>query len=252
MLLSDTDDIKYPTRDGRPMGETDVHRNLIMDLIHGLEVHYLQQQDVYVSGDLLMFYEKGNRRKHRSPDVLVALGVPKKQRDHYLLWLEGKAPDFIIEVTSKSTRNEDLTVKFELYERLGVSEYFIYDPLKEYLRPRLRGWRLEQGRYVPLVGHPLRSETLGLELHDIEDTLRIIDPVTALRLPTRLETHLGRVEVEEALTQAEEARTQAEEARTQAEAALAESEAARVRAERELAASLERLAEVQRQLKDKG
>ena len=33
--------IEYPTSDGLPLGETDVHRNQILDLIHGLEMHFL-------------------------------------------------------------------------------------------------------------------------------------------------------------------------------------------------------------------
>ncbi len=36
---------------------------------------------VCVSGNMLMFYEEGNRRKHVSPDVFVVRGIPKKQRD---------------------------------------------------------------------------------------------------------------------------------------------------------------------------
>src|SRR5271157_6639684 len=96
-------DIAYPTRDGRPLGETDLHRNKMADLIETLEDHFSGDPDIYVSGNLLVFYERGDRRKHVSPDVFVVRGVPKKPlRDHYLIWREGKAPEFVIEVTSKS------------------------------------------------------------------------------------------------------------------------------------------------------
>src|SRR5437764_10284646 len=60
----------YPTSDGKPMGETDWHRKLMNLLIEMLEDFFASQR-VYVSGNLLLFYEQGNRRRHVSPDVFV-------------------------------------------------------------------------------------------------------------------------------------------------------------------------------------
>ena len=57
-------DIAYPTRDGRPLGETDLHRNKMLDLIETLEDHFTGDPNIYVSGNLLVFYERGDRRKH--------------------------------------------------------------------------------------------------------------------------------------------------------------------------------------------
>src|SRR5947209_8945715 len=59
----------YPTSDGRPMAETDQHRDLMVDLIQTLRAWYAGNRSVYVSGNLLMFFEQGNRRRHISPDV---------------------------------------------------------------------------------------------------------------------------------------------------------------------------------------
>lgn len=225
--------VEYPTSDGMPLGETDVHRNQILDLIHGLEMHYLDVPDVYVSGNILMFYQEGEPRKHVSPDVLVALGCVKKERDFYQIWVEGKAPDFIIEVTSKSTRPDDLGSKKGLYALMGVRDYFIFDPLREYLNPGLRAYRLEGEEYLPVVGESISSSALGLVLRIVDNRLRLFDPVSGAMLPTRLETELARREAEEARDQAKEARNQAEEARQQAEtrAERAELEAERLRAE---------------------
>ncbi|HEY4003114.1 MAG TPA: Uma2 family endonuclease [Candidatus Xenobia bacterium] len=158
------------------MGETDVHREQIVDLIHALQVYFADNDRAYVSGDLLMFYEEGNPYKHRSPDVLVTLGIPKKLRDNYKIWEEGKAPDFIIEVTSKTTRVEDLGEKKGLYAVLGVQEYLIFDPLRDYLVPNFRAWRLEGGDYVPVVGERFNSEALGLEFRIMTDRLRVFRP----------------------------------------------------------------------------
>lgn len=180
--------IEYPTSDGVPLGETDVHRNQIVDLIHGLEVYFRDRDDVYVSGNLLMLYEENDPNSHRSPDVLVVFGVPKHERDNYLIWREGKAPDFIIEVTSKSTRSEDVGVKKGLYSFLGVQEYFIFDPLREYLQPQLKGYRLQQGEYLPMIGEPIHSDVLDLDLKIVEGRLRIHNPRTGRLLPTREES----------------------------------------------------------------
>ena len=88
----DDRDIAYPTRDGRPMGETDLHRKKMQDLIDMLDDHFAGDPNIYVSGNLLVFYERGDKRKHVSPDVFVVRGVPKRPlRDHYLIWREGIA-----------------------------------------------------------------------------------------------------------------------------------------------------------------
>ena len=194
-----SEEIEYPTSDGLPMGETDTHRNQIMDLIHALEVHFMEAADVYVSGNLLMFYEKDDGRRHLSPDVLVTFGIPKRERDSYKIWEEGKAPDLIIEITSKSTRVEDMGLKKGLYAFVGVREYFIFDPLQEYLSPRLRGYRLEGEDYVPLVGEPLASQALNLDLRVVENHLRLVDRATEKLLPTRRETEEARRQAEDEL-----------------------------------------------------
>src|SRR5262245_39222534 len=97
--------IEYPTTDGKPMAETDLHRDLMIDLIRTLQAFYASDPLVYVSGNLLMFYEKGNKRKHVSPDVFVVKGVAKHRRENYLLWEEGRGPQVVIELTSSSTRS---------------------------------------------------------------------------------------------------------------------------------------------------
>jgi Uma2 family endonuclease len=43
------------------------------------------------------------------------------------------APDFVLEVLSKSTHNKDMTLKLSKYQAAGVLEYWIIDPYKEKL-----------------------------------------------------------------------------------------------------------------------
>lgn len=202
------DDEPYATSDGRPMGETDLHRNLMIDLIHALEHFYREYEDVYVSGNILMFYEEGNRRRHLSPDVLVTLGLAKRMRRNYQIWREGKPPDMVIEVTSASTRCEDMGEKKGLYALIGVKEICLFDPREEYLKPRLRLYRLQGEDYVPVVGNPLRLETLGLELRVEDNALRLYDPEKRELLPTRADTSALAAQAE-----AEKERAEAEKGR---------------------------------------
>ncbi len=227
--------VEYPTSDGKPMAETDVHRKLMMDLIESLEARYAADPDVYVSGNLLLFYEEGNKRKHLSPDVFVVRGVPKRQRENYLTWEEGKGPDLVIELTSKSTRSEDVKKKMALYrDVLQVPEYFLFDPLQEYLTPSMQGYRLIDGNYefIGSVARRLPSEVLGLNLERVGNQLRLFDPTTGLRLPTTRE-------------QAEQARQQAEQARQQAEQARQQTETQRERAEQAEAETARLLQEIE-------
>jgi Uma2 family endonuclease len=176
----------YPTSDGRPMAETDKHRNVMVDMIQTLEDWFADNPNVYVSGDLLIFYEKGDKRRHVSPDVFVVHGVRKAERPNYLLWQE-RTPDVVIEITSKTTQKEDSNKKWKLYEgKLAVKEYFLFDPTEDYLKPPFQGYRRVRGKLRPIeaVAGRLPSELLGLHLERAGDRLRLWNPETGERLPT--------------------------------------------------------------------
>jgi Uma2 family endonuclease len=183
--------VDYPTSDGKPMAETELHRQDMVDLIETLQDHFAADPGVYVTGNLLLYYEEGNPRKHVAPDVFVVRGLPRRPpRDYYLLWLEGKPPDLVIELTSKTTKHEDQNKKLILYrDVLRVAEYFQFDPTEDYLRPPFQGHRLVDGVFesiIPVQGR-LPSEILGLHLERAGTELRLYDPITARRLPTRKE-----------------------------------------------------------------
>src|ERR1700722_10978955 len=164
----------YPTADGKPMAETDWHRDLMLILIEILRAWYKGQQ-VYVSGNLLVHYVPGNRRRHVSPDVFVVRGVENYQRPNYLVWEERKGPEVVFEITSTSTRHEDRNTKRLLYQdTLKVREYFLFDPYAEWLDPPLQGYRLRQGVYEPIRPRQgrLYSQVLGLHLERDEEMLR--------------------------------------------------------------------------------
>ena len=181
------DDLDYPTSDGRPMAETDWHRKLMTTLIETLTAFFAASPRVYVSGNLLIFYEPGNKRRHVAPDVLVVRGVPKHDRPNYLVWEERRGPEFVIELTSSTTRREDVDKKLKLYrDTLKVQEYFLFDPFGDYLVPPLQGYRLRAGKYHPIrpVAGRLPSRVVGLHLERNGKELRLYDPARGEWLPT--------------------------------------------------------------------
>ncbi len=222
----------YPESDGKPLGETDQHRDLMTDLIFALK-WFLANMRAYVAGNLFVYFEEGNPRAVVAPDVFVVLGVQQRQRRIYQAWKEGaRLPDLVIELTSKKTRIADQTTKPLLYARLGVREYFLFDPYGEYLEPRLQGYRLVDGGYVPMPEYPLRSVVLGLDLREEDNALRLYHAATGERLPTSDEAVLARRAAEAARAVAEGRLESEAEARREAEAraAAAEAELVRLRA----------------------
>ena len=217
------DEVEYPSSDGKPMAETEIHLRNMMEVIGALTLHFLAVTDVYVCGNMLMYYVPGNKRKHVSPDVFVVRGIDKHIRDNYLVWEEGKAPDLVIELTSASTRHEDLETKFKLYrDVLKVHEYFLFDPQSAYLTPSMQGYRLVDGRYArirPLKGR-LPSQVLGLHLERSGTELRLFDPACGNWLLTRQQEALARQGAEARLQQESLARQQEALARQEAEAEL--------------------------------
>jgi hypothetical protein len=120
------------------------------------------------------------------------------------------AKDVVIELTLASTRQKDLGGKWLLYEELGVGEYFIFDPLHEYLEPPLRGFRLEEGFYTPLKANrpdsdewELHSRVSGLTLRSLGDQLRLYDPQTGQMLRTLSEEANARRQAEQRLAELE-------------------------------------------------
>ena len=116
--------IHYPSSDGRPMAENDAQRSAIMYGIGALNRHFKGRRDVYVSGDLLIYYREGDPRTSIAPDVFVVFGVEDRPRQNYKLWEEGQVPAFVLEVASPSTWRDDLGRQRSVYARLGVREYW--------------------------------------------------------------------------------------------------------------------------------
>jgi Uma2 family endonuclease len=254
-LLDLTD---YPSSDGEPMTESDPTRDYLIYAVEALSIYFGSRRNVYVSGNLFIYYIEGDTQASVSPDVFVVFGVSKRQRKSYKIWQEGgKAPNFILEITSKSTKQKDQEVKPKLYAQLGVEEYFQYDPTGDYLQPQLQGSRLVNSVYEPIPvtdkvdGRSMYSEVLGLELRvqasplqllvgddfnprNLRKQLRFYDIKTGAKLLSHKESEQAREqaeqeikEIEQSLSLSEQAREQAELERQQAQQSLEQLEQAR-------------------------
>ena len=191
----------YPESDGRPMAETPWHWRVMVDATDPLREFFAGRPDVYVGSNMMMYYVENDNHTSVSADVFVTFGVPKlPERRVWRTWEEGgKFADFVLEVTSRSTRRKDETGKRDLYAELGVREYWQFDPDGDYLDPLLKGRRLDaNGRYRPLVleeryGALCHESLLGLELRLEGDRLRFYDPARREYLLTHEEERVARV-----------------------------------------------------------
>ena len=219
------DEARYPDL-GVPAMITD-HWDALSDSAHPLETRYSRRDDVFVGCNLTIYFVDGSEERAIQPDVFVSFGSPKGRRRVWLAWEEGTLPDFVLEVASKSTYRRDEREKRDIYERMGVTEYWQFDPTGDYLKPVLQGRRLNAaGAYESL---PLAitqtgllhgvSNVLGLHVCADGSRLRLYDPATGEFLLTNAEKDD---------TIAEQSQTIAEERRLSAakDAALAEKDAA--------------------------
>ncbi len=161
--------IDYPSGDGKPLAETFVHVYAILMTLEVLK-QFLEGQQATVLANQFMYYVQDKKSLRVAPDVMVIFGVQPGGRDSYVIEQEGAVPSVVFEMTSKSTKNEDKGKKKNLYARLGVQEYWLFDPKGEWIKEKLEGYRLihveEEGnfvnRYVPITD--ARSQALALRL----------------------------------------------------------------------------------------
>lgn len=199
---------EYPYSDGRILMETDPHANSIVAIRNQLQWHFAGLSDVYVAGSMAVYYREGDRSAVVAPDVFVVLGVAKRDRKSYRIWDEGGVPPtFVVEVASSSTYRLDSTDKRETYERMGVREYWRFDPVGDLIPQGLEGWRLGRAGYKPVrqtrsTGR-YRSAALGLELRADEWLLRFRDPRLGRDLMTYAEVARAHQEAERNLSRTE-------------------------------------------------
>ena len=251
--------IEYPDSDGEPMAENDFQYTAMAETTSTLRVWFSGRPDVYVASDMLMYYRMNDNQTRVAPDIYVVFGAAgNHKRRNWIIWREGKAPDFVMEIASPSTWERDAEEKREIYANMGVTEYWRFDPTGEHFTPALVGETLVEGQYR---GLPLetdgegrlwsRSTVLGLDIYVLTPDelvegleLRLYDPAGQQWLLTPGETEAARQDAVAAQEAAEGARQGELAARLEAEEALQSSEEARQQLEDEN----ERLRELLRSL----
>lgn len=191
------------------MSEGQPHKKAKARTIDALGLHFRTiGRTVYLAEELAVLYPG---EKPFSPDILAVLDVEPVEDDERLSWVvadERKGPDLVLEVLHKGDRNKDLVTNVERYARLGISEYFVYDRLRQ----QIHGYRLtglDDARYqriVPQLGHSL-SGVLGLSLAIVDNNLRFLAgeallPVSA-DLIGRLQGMMGNLEAKAEQAQAQ-------------------------------------------------
>ena len=222
------EDVFYPSSDGKPMAENMWQADVIVYATIELRS---ARPDALVAADILVYPERGNNRNSIAPDVLVALGVGTDNRSSYYVWKEGKPPDWVLEVASPSTEENDRVCKRRRYAAMGVPEYWLFDPKGDAYpsgTPRLQGLELVDGAYQPLESRlatgdgrahkMIRSKVLRLDVRAEGALLRFRDAVTGRDTPHP-------PEVEAAAARAEDRAKREAAARSTAEARIAELEA---------------------------
>lgn len=177
--------VYYPCSDGQPVAETEIHLMLILNTVACLRHFFRKRPDIYVGGNLYLYYQKGSPGKRRAPDVMVVKGVAGKvKRRSFKIWEEKAVPRTVIEYTSKETADEDLGPKNR--EFVGARS----------LRPAVCGVQLLQiERVASNVGDPPMTEAtmvktwkltamhhLGLTVADLERSIRFYRDVLGLPL----------------------------------------------------------------------
>lgn len=193
-LSSTIPEIIYLSSDGEPLAETQQHVSAIL-FTFGLLRLYLQNQQAVVFADQFLYYIEGNPKARVSPDVMVVFDIPKKLYGNYKIWEGMQNPAIIIEVTSAGTKDTDLNFKKTLYEQLGVTEYWLFDPYGEWITEQLRGYRLNAADiYEPITDHCSQVLQLRLEADEYLISFYRLDNGAKLRTLEELDTAIQEAE----------------------------------------------------------
>jgi len=168
-----TDEIIYPSSDGKRMAENTKQYRYITMIKGGLGSLFYDNPAVLVVADLLWYPVEGSPQICAAPDTMVIFGRPKGDRMSYMQWKEGNiAPQVAFEILSPSNKPAEMARKLAFYDKYGVQEYYIYNPdeveLLGYLRNGNSLQLIEtnmQGFQSPLLGIVFEIENDELHIY---------------------------------------------------------------------------------------
>ncbi len=171
--------VYYPDSDGRFLPDNPLQANAIVNVRVSLKQHFASADRVVLEGDMFIYHEEGNPRANIAPNIFVVRDHDLGQRPVYKVWEEGKPPDFALDVISPESEVRSEVDKRDLYERLGIREYFLFQPDRRQRGRRLVGYRLRGQSYrevEPEATGELRSLELGVEFRVEGQNLRLRNP----------------------------------------------------------------------------
>jgi Uma2 family endonuclease len=193
--------IVYPDSDGQPMAENTQQFRWIVLIKENLEYLFLQDQNVFVAGDLFWYPVEGRPDIRTAPDTLVVFGRPKGDRGSYRQWQEDNIPPQVVfEVLSPSNTMNEMHRQLLFYDRYGVEEYYIYDPDQN----ELTGCERQPEGLNPIESmNGWVSPRLGIRFELTPTTLNIYDPqgnlfLSPVEMQIRAERESQRAEQEKA------------------------------------------------------
>ena len=207
-------EVHYPIDDDEPLAESE-YQLFPLTYAHGALTSWFEDDPtVWVGADMFLYYEEGVPSSVVAPDVFVVTQTHKRhKRNIFQTWVEGRVPDLVLEIMSSTSVRRDTVTKHDLYQSLGVREYWLYDPTEEgFMEPRLRGYTLIDGEYQPIEVREVDgrlvgvSEVLGLEFHADAEWFRFFDPQSGEHIPDTYEDRRARKEAEKALISERRAR----------------------------------------------
>ena len=220
--------VHYPDSDGHFLPDNPLQAHAVMNVRFALQHHFDKVDNVVLEGDMFMYYEEGNPAASIAPDVYVVLDHDLGKRGVYKFWDEGRPPDFALEVISPSSKIRNAKEKRVLYARLGIGEYFLFQPDPRKRGRRLVGYQLWGDTYdelPPEADGAVCSEALGVSFRVAGENLRVRSLASG-RDYAWIEENPRKLEAIEARADAEATRADAEAtARRQAEMRVRELEA---------------------------
>ena len=163
--------------------------------VHHLVQHFGDPETTIVAGERYLTREPGSPAAERmAPDLLIAFNAdPEAYRNSngYIISLQGKPPDYVMEIASRSTGRQDVEGKRAGYAALAIPEYWRFDETGEFHGTSLAGDRLVEDRYEPIPIETLEggvlqgySSVLNLFIRWENGELRWHDPDTGQHIMT--------------------------------------------------------------------
>ena len=122
--------------------------------VHHLIQHFGNLETTIVAGERYVTREPGVPATERmAPDLLITFNAdPEAYKDDngYIISSQGKPPDFVMEIASRRTGQQDVEEKRTAYASLGIPEYWRFDETGNFHGAMLAGDRLVHGLYEPV------------------------------------------------------------------------------------------------------